>query len=98
MARVTLSASGLGDLSRVVDERVVHPVTDAVADDMRRMVPVLSGDLLGTIREEHGDGFGRVHFGDVDEGVDYHLYQEFGTTVMAAQPYARPALYRTRSV
>ncbi len=98
MARVTLDASGMGHLHRIVDERLVHPVTDAVADDMRRMVPVLSGDLLGTIKEEHGEGYGRVNFGDVGSGVDYHLYQEFGTSKMAAQPYARPALYRRRSV
>jgi hypothetical protein len=98
MARVTLSASGLAGLARIVDERLVHPVTDAVAEDMRRMVPVLSGDLLATIEAEHGAGFGRVHFGDVDSGVDYHLYQEFGTSRMAAQPYARPALYRRRTL
>lgn len=98
MARVTLSAAGMGELSRVVDERLVHPITDAVAEDMRRMVPVLSGDLLATIEAEHLPGAGRVNFGDVDGGVDYHLYQEFGTSRMAAQPYARPALYRRRSV
>lgn len=98
MAQIRISASGMGELSRIVDERLVHPITDAVADDMRRMVPVLTGDLLGTIRTEHGTGVGRVHFGDVGAGVDYHLYQEFGTSRMAAQPYARPALYRRRSV
>lgn len=98
MADVRLTASGMGELHRVVDERLVHPITDAVADDMRRMVPVLSGDLLATIEAEHGEGFGRVHFGDVDGGVDYHLYQEFGTSRMAAQSYARPALFRRRSV
>lgn len=98
MARVVISASGMGELHRLVDERLVHPITDAVAEDMRRMVPVLSGALLSTIEEEHGSGFGRVHFGNVDEGVDYHLYQEFGTSKMAVQPYARPALYRRRSV
>lgn len=98
MARVVLTAAGFGDLSRVVDERVVHPVTDAVAEDARRMVPVLSGDLLGTIKAEHLPGVGRVHCGDVEAGVDYHLYQELGTSIMAAQPYMRPALYRRRSV
>jgi hypothetical protein len=98
MAQVRLTASGMGELARVVDERLVHPITDAVADDMRRMVPVLSGALLATIEAEHGEGFGRVHFGDVDGGVDYHLYQEFGTSKMAAQPYARPSLYRRRGV
>lgn len=98
MAKVTLSASGLGELSRIVDERLVHPITDAIAEDATRMVPVLSGALASTIEAEHLPGTGRVHFGDVDGGVDYHLHQEFGTKNMSAQPYMRPALYRTRSV
>jgi HK97 gp10 family phage protein len=85
-------------LSRAVDASAVHPITDAVAKDMRRYVPVLSGDLRSTIRVEHGEGFGRVHFGDVSRGIDYHLYVEFGTSKMAAQPFARPALYQARTV
>jgi hypothetical protein len=98
MARVTLDAGGMAQLRRVVDARLVHPVTDAVARDMERYVPVLSGRLRGTIRPEHGDGWGRVHFGDVSGGVDYHLYVEYGTSRMDAQPYARPALYQARTV
>lgn len=96
--RVVMYAPGLVRLHRVVDERLVHPVTDAVAEDARRYVPVLSGDLLSTIEAEHLDGEGRVHCGDIERGIDYHLYQEFGTSKMAAQPYMRPALYKTRSV
>jgi hypothetical protein len=96
--RVVMYAPGMVRLSRVVDERLVHPVTDAVAEDMRRYVPVLTGDLLSTIEAEHGDGYGRVTFGDLSRGIDYHLYQEFGTSKMQAQPYARPALYKTRSL
>lgn len=98
MARVVMYAPGLVHLSRVVDERLVHPVTDEVAADMRRYVPVLSGDLLSTIEAVHLEGSGRVTFGDLARGIDYHLYQEFGTSKMQAQPYARPALYKTRSV
>jgi hypothetical protein len=96
--KVVLYAPGLEHLDRVVDEKLVHPITDAVADDMRRYVPVLTGALQGTIEEEHLEGSGRVNFGDVEAGIDYHLYQEYGTSKMAAQPYARPALYQTRSV
>jgi hypothetical protein len=98
MAQVRLDANGMAQLSRVVDARLVHPITDAVADDMRRLVPVLSGDLRSTIRAEHLDGSGRVHFGAVDRGIDYHLYVEYGTSRMSAQPYARPSLYRARVV
>lgn len=98
MARIVINEAGFDRIEREVDAKMVHPITDAVADDMRRYVPVLSGDLLDTIEEEHLDGEGRVYFGDPASGVDYHLYQEFGTSKMSAQPYARPALYKTRSV
>lgn len=98
MAWVVMYQPGLVHLRRVVDTEFVHPITDDVAEDMRRYVPVLSGDLLATIEAEHLEGEGRVNFGNVDAGVDYHLYQEYGTSIMAAQPYARPALYKTRSV
>lgn len=96
--RVRMDAAGSVHLRAIVDERLVHPVTDAVAEDARRYVPVLSGDLLSTIEAEHGEGYGRVHCGDVARGIDYHLYQEFGTSKMEAQPYMRPALYKRRSV
>lgn len=96
--RVSLSASGLAHLRVVVDEKVLRPVTDAVAEDARRYVPILSGDLHDTIEPEHLEGEGRVHCGGGEKDVDYHLYQEFGTSKMAAQPYMRPALYKRRSV
>lgn len=96
--RVVMDASGMDALERVMDARLVHPVTDMVADDARRYVPVLSGNLLSTIHAEHLRGEGRVYCGNVAGGVDYHIYQEFGTSKMAAQPYMRPALYKRRSV
>lgn len=93
---VVMDEGGFVRLSRLVDERLVHPITDAVADDMRRYVPVLTGALRGTITPHHLKGEGRVTFGNVAEGIDYHLYQEYGTSIMDAQPYARPALYQRR--
>lgn len=94
----------MDELQAYVDEHYVRPITEDVARDMRRFVPVLSGDLKATIRVEFHDGEGRVYFGDVAgiHGraviVDYHLYQEFGTSKMGAQPYARPALYMERAL
>ena len=96
--RVTMDRNGMVKLSRAVDANAVHPITDAVAKDMERYVPVLTGKLRGTIRAEHLAGAGRVHFGDVSRGIDYHIYVEFGTSRMQAQPYARPALYQARVV
>jgi hypothetical protein len=97
--RVVMYDPGYTSIERAVEDRVTRPVTTAVAEDMTRMVPVLSGALRATIAEEIMSwNVGHVNFGDVGAGVDYHLYQEFGTSQMAAQPYARPALYRARSL
>lgn len=96
--RVVPYGPGLDALERHVRDAVVQPVAKAVAEDMRRYVPVLTGDLRRTIRVEILGLEARVWFGDVSSGVDYHLYQEYGTSKMAAQPYARPALFTTRAV
>jgi HK97 gp10 family phage protein len=69
---------------------------ELMAEDMRRYVPVETGDLVATIRVEPGSPVTRIVIGDVAGGVDYHLYQEFGTSVMDAQPYIRPAVFQYR--
>lgn len=98
MARVVMYEPGFVQLEGQADKGAVWPLTDAVADDSRRYCPVLTGKLKSTIREDHGDGYGRVWCGNVAEGVDYHIYQEYGTRYMSAQPYMRPALYQERSL
>ena len=97
--RVVFDPSGMIRLERAVSDRVTRPVTTAVADDMRRYVPVLTGALRSTIRVQYpSDTEGQVWVGNVSLGVDYHLYQEYGTRYMAAQPYARPALFKRRVI
>lgn len=94
--RVRIVASGMADLQAAADE-YAGSLAEDIADDMERLAPVLSGDLKDTIRVEHGAPVTRIWIGDVAAGVDYHLYQEFGTSKMAAQPFIRPAVYRRRS-
>lgn len=94
--RVRIYAPGMAELQAAVDEYRGRLAED-IADDMERLAPVLSGDLKDTIRVEHGSPVTRIWIGDVAAGVDYHLYQEFGTSKMAAQPFIRPAVYRRRS-
>lgn len=103
--RVVLDESVFARIDARAHDRVVVSLTEDVADDMRRFVPVLSGDLKATIREDYPRrGVGRVWFGDIAGAhgrgvrVDYHLYPEYGTSRMSAQPYARPALYRRRDL
>jgi hypothetical protein len=96
--RVVIHEPGVIEVQTAVDREVDAHVVEPILDDMERMVPVLSGDLKDTIRKDpiNQNGLHRIWFGDVAAGVDYHLYQEYGTSIMDAQPYARPAVYRTR--
>lgn len=72
-------------------------LTEEMADDMRRYSPVLTGDLCGTIRTDLGGPVvARIWAGDVAAGIDWHLYNEFGTSRMDPQPYIRPAVYQYR--
>lgn len=96
MARIVLDAGGMAELSRETDRQLTHPIIDAVADDMRRYVPVLTGALRGTISPTHPKGRGRVYVGGGRRHVDYWSFVEYGTSRMSAQPYARPALYQVR--
>jgi hypothetical protein len=96
--RVVLYEPGVILLQGRVDERVKERVLEPMAEDMRTYVPILTGDLLGTIRTDPyvGKGRHRIWIGDTAAGIDYHLYVEYGTSKMDAQPYIRPAVYRVR--
>ncbi len=93
--RVVIDRSGV-NLVLESALRVRDEVAEEIAADMRRYVPVLSGDLRGTIRTALSAAVARIWIGDVGAGIDYHLYQEFGTSRMQAQPYIRPAVYQFR--
>lgn len=90
--RFQVDPVGVARLGRVAPE-VVRQVTEAVADDARRFVPVDTGDLKSTIEPEHLGRTGRVWV-----GTDHWIFPEYGTRYQKAQPYMRPALYRTRHV
>lgn len=95
MASVTIDRSGMEALKIECVKGTLRLAED-MANDMRRYAPVEFGDLVASIRVEPGSLIHRIWIGDVAGGVDYHLYQEFGTSVMAAQPYIRPAVYQKR--
>lgn len=86
-------------------ERPVNNLTGHVAQRMHRLVPKDSWRLDETIEAQPaktvaGRVIGWVTFGGkVVRGklVNYHLMVERGTSKMRAQPYARPALYQSRS-
>lgn len=87
---------GLARLHVETDARTVPRLTDAIYDDSQTYVPVLTGDLKASGRKEIHGPTGYVVYGD--EKVDYAAYQEVGTSIMAAQPYLRPAAYKVRDL
>lgn len=72
----------------------VHQVTAQITDDIyftaRSLVPVDTGELMGTLRVTY-PAWNR---GRVWVGSDHWSYNEYGTERMAAQPFMRPAVYR----
>lgn len=86
-------------------ERPVRNLSGNIAVRMRRLVPKRSFRLNDTIavlpiERDGGKVTGGVKFGgEVVRGklVDYHLHVEYGTSRAPAQPFARPALYQSRS-
>lgn len=93
---VTVDQAGIDALHAHVHGTTTLRLSEDMASDMTRYAPVDTGELRATIRLEPGAVVHRIWAGDVAGGVDYHLYQEFGTSVMAAQPYIRPAVYQYR--
>lgn len=89
---------GLARLHVETDERTVPRLTDAIYDDSQTYVPVLTGDLKASGRKEVHGSTGFVVYGDDHGPVDYAVYQELGTSIMAAQPYLRPAAYKVRDL
>lgn len=72
----------------------VKRVADRIASTARSFVAVDTGALQDTIRSE-SVGIGheaQVIAGDEAEGVDYAVFQEFGTYKMAAHPFLGPAV------
>lgn len=93
--RVVMYPSGVAAVQ--AKARQLGPrAAELMAADMRRYAPVETGELVASIRVEPGSVVTRIWIGDVAGGVDYHLYQEYGTSVMSAQPYIRPAVFQYR--
>jgi HK97 gp10 family phage protein len=83
--------TGGDDLEAEVAKQVLDPILTSIRQDARRLVPILTGRLRGSIRQEREGLTGRV-----GSDVEYAGFVELGTSRMAAQPYLAPALYRAR--
>ena len=60
----------------------------------KQMAPYKTGALRNSIKPEKDKPFSRR----IGDGVEYGIYQEFGTSRMGAQPFMVPALERERPV
>lgn len=104
-ARIRITRVAPGTVLAAQLERPVNNLAGHIAVRMRRLVPKRTFRLHDTIerqpvRREGSRVTGSVKFGGKDvrgKYVGYHLNVEHGTSRMAAQPYARPALYQSRS-
>ena len=70
---VVISPRGHADVQDIAD-RAVRNVADAIQDDAQRYVPVDTGELLASIRTEHGTGSSRVWV-----GTDHWAPTEYGS-------------------
>ncbi len=89
-------------LGKIDTGPLLTELAELVADDMRPITPVDTGDMVSTVRVLSAGKKKRVAVGGINgkvtgNYVDYAVYVERGTSRMAAQPFMRPALYRYRS-
>lgn len=83
-------ADGLAHLY-LIGREATDEITREIAADMRRLVPVDTGELRESIEDIEVDGHGVISV-----GTDHWEFVEYGTSRMDAQPFIRPALYRNR--
>lgn len=95
MARVVIDQAGCEALADYVLSRA-EAVPLAQGIDAERFAPVLTGALKLSIHvQEVGRGHWRISAGTgLPDGRA--VYNELGTSRMAAQPYIRPAMYQQR--
>lgn len=79
-------------------------LADDIADDMGRLAPVDTGDMVSTVRvlnrtakDMRTIAVGGIKGKITGNLVDYVVFVERGTSKMAAQPFMAPATYRYRS-
>lgn len=93
--KVSIGKSKLGGLTKRVRDRIDLAVKKTALDieaDAKTLAPVDTGALRSSIQAE----FPSELYAEVNVGVDYGIYQEYGTRDMPAQPFMTPATERRR--
>ena len=76
--------------------KIVNAYGLAIAGDAAMMAPVDTGALKNSIPSESGMTDDLTY--TVSDGVEYGVYQEFGTSRMGAQPFMIPAIEKWKDI
>lgn len=90
---VFLDTSLLDAMSAEIEEKaalLIEDVGGEVLKDVLQLVPVDKGDLAQSYLEESGMTSKLTY--TIRDGVPYGIFQELGTSKMAAQPHVVPAV------
>ncbi len=88
--RVRLDMSGLEELSRrsgKAFDQIIGRAAFDIETEAKKMAPVETGALRASLNAER---VGEAHY-IVSDGVEYGVFQELGTSRMAAHPFLVPA-------
>lgn len=99
-ARIRVDPDAARHIREAAHKYGLVPITEAVADDARRLGAVDTGLMVSTIETRYPKpGVGQVWVGGGGR-ADYWRANEFGLQASAypAQPFMRPAIYRRRSL
>jgi HK97 gp10 family phage protein len=90
---VSLDTSLLDAMSAEIEDKaslLIEDVGNEIVGDVLQLVPVDTGELANSYLEESGMT-GKLTF-TIRDGVPYGIFQELGTSKMAAQPHVIPAI------
>lgn len=91
--RLVIDPDGMARLRQVITQHT-QAITDDMFFDIRAATPVDTGELLASERVRY-PAWNR---GRIIIGTDHWQFPEYGTRFMTAEPYIRPAVFRSRWV
>lgn len=90
---ISLDTSLLDQMSAEIEEKaalLIEDVGNEVVSDVYRLAPEDTGELKDSYLRESGMT-GKLTY-TIRDGVSYGIFQELGTSKMAAQPHVVPAM------
>ena len=94
--QIVLETHGLQQILRSLDgdaEKVLDVAARNIERIAKDLAPIDTGALKNSIHVIKEKPLERI----IADGVEYGIYQEYGTTRMGAQPFMTPAVERERA-